>query len=145
MNNYVLNGLRYGIGHQFKSFVIVKSIIWGRTSIAFSSPCLNTLTFDLVQKKPLLALKKQNYHCLNLILDTNMTIWTRSLHANKHKPLHTHESHDWTIYPQLHMCIQWPDTRPQKCSIFIHYVTVITHALQQPTKTKTIPEIHVRC
>ena len=31
--NYVLNGLRYGIGHQFKSFVIVKSIIWGRTSI----------------------------------------------------------------------------------------------------------------
>ena len=30
------------------------------------------------------------YYCLNFISDMNMTIWTRSLHANEHKPPPTH-------------------------------------------------------
>ena len=32
-HNCVLNGLSYGIGHRFKFFVIIESIVWGRTSI----------------------------------------------------------------------------------------------------------------
>ena len=32
-HNCVLNGLGYGIGHRFKSFVIIESIVWGRTCI----------------------------------------------------------------------------------------------------------------
>ena len=33
-HNYVLNDLSYGIGLQFKSFVIIKSIAGGKTATA---------------------------------------------------------------------------------------------------------------
>ena len=67
--NYVLNGLSYAIGHQFKYFVIIKSVVWGRTSMHHSI----YHTFSLDSRVPFLP--NSSTVTISTVNISNAVVW----------------------------------------------------------------------